>query len=128
MLGKILTRLFALFGMSLTCVACYACPDTEFNANFQASGRVVDPEGEAIEGIHVSTDLVGSYTNKSGEFRVVGRLAEIHFMDDDGELNGGEFQLREIELPTDQSWAEEEIKVIELGDIELNRVGEQVNE
>ena len=128
MLGKILTRLFALFGMSLTCVACYACPDTEFNANFQASGRVVDPEGEAIEGIHVSTDLVGSYTNKSGEFRVVGRLAEIHFMDDDGELNGGEFQLREIELPTDQSWAEEEIKVLELGDIELNRVGEQVNE
>ena len=128
MLGKILTRLFALFGMSLTCVACYACPDTEFNANFQASGRVIDPEGEAIEGIHVSTDLVGSYTNKSGEFRVVGRLAEIHFMDDDGELNGGEFQLHSIQLPTDQTWAEEEIKVIELGDIELNRVGEQVNE
>ena len=114
--------------MSLTCVACYACPDTEFNANFQASGRVVDPEGEPIEGIHVSTDLVGGFTNKSGEFRVVGRLAEIHFTDDDGELNGGEFQLREIELPTDQTWAEEEIKVIELGDIELNRVGEQVNE
>ena len=128
MLGKILTRLFALFGMSLTCVACYACPDTEFNANFQASGRVVDPEGEAIEGIHVSTDLVGSYTNKSGEFRVVGRLAEIHFLDDDGELNGGEFHLHTIQLPTDQTWAEEEIKVLDLGDIELKRVGEQVNE
>ena len=114
--------------MSLTCVACYACPDTEFNANFQASGRVVDPEGEAIEGIHVSTDLVGSYTNKSGEFRVVGRLAEIHFLDDDGELNGGEFHLHTIQLPTDQTWAEEEIKVLDLGDIELKRVGEQVNE
>lgn len=128
MLGKILTRLFALFGMSLTCVACYACPDTEFNANFQASGRVVDPEGEAIEGIHVSTDLVGSYTNKSGEFRVVGRLAEIHFLDDDGELNGGEFHLHTIQLPTDQTWAEKEIKVLDLGDIELKRVSEQVNE
>ena len=125
MLGKILTRLFALFGMTLTCVACYAPYDAEFNANFQASGRVVDPEGEPIEGIHVSTDLVGNLTNKSGEFRVVGRLAEIHFTDDDGELNGGEFQPHSLELPTDQSWAEEEIKVLELGDIELNRVSEE---
>lgn len=125
MLGKILTRLFALFGMTLTCVACYAPYDAEFNANFQASGRVVDPEGEPIEGIHVSTDLVGDFTNKSGEFRVVGRLAEIHFTDDDGELNGGAFQPHSLELPTDQSWAEEEIKVIELGDIELNRVSEE---
>ena len=125
MLGKILTRLFALFGMTLTCVACYAPYDAEFNANFQASGRVVDPEGEPIEGIHVSTDLVGNHTNESGEFRVVGRLAEIHFTDDDGELNGGVFQPHSLELPTDQSWAEEEIKVIELGDIELNRVSEE---
>ena len=128
MLGKILTRLFALFGMTLTCVACYAPYDAEFNPNFEASGRVVDPEGEPIEGIHASTDLQGCYTNELGEFRIIGRLNHISFTDDDGELNGGEFQLREIELPTDQSWAEEEFKVIELGDIELNRVGEQVNE
>ena len=128
MLGKILTRLFALFGMTLTCVACYAPYDAEFNPNFEASGRVVDPEGEPIEGIHASTDLQGCYTNELGEFRIIGRLNHISFTDDDGELNGGEFQLREIELPTDQSWAEEDIKVIELGDIELNRVGEQVNE
>ncbi|MBO7262954.1 MAG: hypothetical protein J6U93_00355 [Alistipes sp.] len=125
MLGKILTRLFALLGMSLTCVACYACPDTEFNPNFEASGRVVDPEGEPIEGIHVSTDLQGSFTNKSGEFRVVGRLADIYFSDDDGELNGGEFQPHQIELPTDQSWAEEEIKVLDLGDVKLSRVNEE---
>ena len=128
MLGKILTRLFALFGMTLTCVACYAPYDAEFNPNFEASGRVVDPEGEPIEGIHASTDLQGCYTNELGEFRIIGRLNHISFTDDDGELNGGEFQLREVELPTDQSWAEEEIKVIELGDIKLNRVGEQVNE
>lgn len=129
MLGKILTRLFALFGMTLTCVACYAPYDAEFNPNFQASGRVVDPEGEPIEGIHVSTDLSGSYTNKSGEFRVVGKLAYVYFSDDDGELNGGEFQSLQMELPTDMSWAEEEIKVIELGDIELTPVNnEEVNE
>ena len=125
MLGKILTRLFALFGMTLTCVACYAPYEAEFNANFQASGRVVDPEGEPIEGIHVTTDISWCDTNKSGEFRVVGRLAEIHFTDDDGELNGGEFQPHQIELPTDQSWAEEEIKVIELGDIELTPVNNE---
>ena len=125
MFGKVLTRLFALFGMSLTCVACYACPDTEFNANFQASGRVVDPEGEPIEGIHVSTDLSGCHTNKSGEFRVVGRLASVDFMDEDGMLNGGEFEAHSHTIPTDQSWAEEEIKVIDLGDIELSRVSEE---
>lgn len=125
MWGKILTRLFALFGMSLTCVACYAPYDAEFDPNFQASGRVVDPEGEAIEGIHVSTDLSGSYTNKSGEFRVVGKLAYVYFSDDDGELNGGEFQTHQIEIPTDMSWAEEEIKVLDLGDIELKRADEE---
>lgn len=125
MFGKILTRLFALFGMSLTCVACYACPDTEFNANFQASGRVVDPEGEPIEGIHVTTDISWCDTNKSGEFRVVGRLAEVDFYDKDGELNGGEFESYVHTIPTDQSWAEDEIKVLDLGDIELNRVDKE---
>ena len=125
MLGKILTRIFALFGMSLTCVACYACPDVEFNANFQASGRVVDPEGEPIEGIHVSTDISWCDTNKSGEFRVVGRLAFVDFNDKDGPLNGGEFESHSHTIPTDQSWAEEEIKVIDLGDIELSRISEE---
>lgn len=125
MFGKILTRLFALFGMSLTCVACYACPDTEFNANFQASGRVVDPEGEPIEGIHVTTDISWCDTNKSGEFRVVGRLAEVDFYDKDGELNGGEFESYAHTIPTDQSWAEDEIKILDLGDIELSRISEE---
>ena len=111
--------------MSLTCVACYAPYDAEFNPNFQASGRVVDPEGEPIEGIHVSTDLSGSHTNKSGEFRVVGKLAYVYFSDDDGELNGGEFQTHQIEIPTDMSWAEEEIKVLDLGDVKLSRVNKE---
>lgn len=125
MLGKILTRLFALFGMTLTCVACYAPYEAEFNPNFQASGRVVDPEGEPIENIHVSTDLCGTFTNKSGEFRVVGRINNVAFSDDDGELNGGEFQPHTLELDTVQSWAEDEIKVLDLGDVELKRVGEE---
>lgn len=125
MLGKILTRLFALFGMSLTCVACYACPDTEFNANFQASGRVVDPEGEPIEGIHVTTDISWCDTNKSGEFRVVGRFAKVDFYDKDGPLNGGEFECYYHTITTDQSWTEGEIEVIDLGDIELSRISKE---
>ena len=125
MFGKILTRLFALFGMSLTCVACYACPDTEFNANFQASGRVVDPEGEPIEGIHVTTDISWCDTNKSGEFRVVGRFAKVDFYDKDGPLNGGEFEYYYHTITTDQSWTEGEIKVIDLGDIELSRISKE---
>ena len=111
--------------MSLTCVACYACPDTEFNANFQASGRVVDPEGEPIEGIHVTTDISWCDTNKSGEFRVVGRFAKVDFYDKDGPLNGGEFEYYYHTIPTDQSWTEGEIKVIDLGDIELSRISEE---
>lgn len=125
MLGKILTRLFALFGMSLTCVACYAPYEAEFNPNFQASGRVVDPEGEPIENIHVSTDLCGTFTNKSGEFRVVGQRSVVDLSDDDGELYGGEFQSHTIILPTDESWVEDEIKVLDLGDVVLKRVGEE---
>lgn len=125
MLDKILTRLFALFGMTLTCVACYAPYGAEFDPNFRASGRVVDPEGEPIEGIHVSTDLCGGYTDESGKFRVVGRRSVIDLSDDDGEHNGGEFQPHTIILPTDESWLEDEIKVLDLGDVELKRVGEE---
>lgn len=125
MLGKILTRLFALFGMSLTCVACYAPYGAEFDPNFQASGRVVDPEGEPIENIHVSTDISWCNTNKSGEFRVVGRINNVAFSDDDGELNGGEFESYVHTIPTDQSWAEDEVKILDLGDIELSRISEE---
>ena len=125
MLGKILTRLFALFGMTLTCVACYAPYEAEFNPNFQASGRVVDPEGEPIENIHVSTDISWCNTNKSGEFRVVGRGAEVDFLDDDGPLNGGEFEPHTLTISTDQSWAADSIKIIKLGDIQLNRTNQE---
>ena len=54
MLGKILTRLFALFGMTLTCVACYGTPYEEYHPEYIISGRVVDTEGNAIKGIRVN--------------------------------------------------------------------------
>jgi hypothetical protein len=55
----------------------------------------------------------------------VGRLAEVYFCDKDGPLNGGEFESYVHTIPTDKSWAEAEIKILDLGDIELNRVDEE---
>ena len=51
MTGKLLTRLFALFGMTLTCVACYGVEYTEFHPEFGATGRVVDEQEQPIKGI-----------------------------------------------------------------------------
>ena len=48
---RLLTRLFALFGMTLTCVACYGVEYQEYDPSFAASGRVVDEEGNPIQGI-----------------------------------------------------------------------------
>ena len=72
MIGKVLTRLFALFGMTLTCVACYGVPDAEYMPEWAASGRVVDPEGEPIEGIKVSMDGDVCLSNHNGRFYVEG--------------------------------------------------------
>ena len=58
MLGKILTRLFALFGMSLTCVACYGTPYMGYDPDFVVSGRVVDEEGQPIKDISAEMNVV----------------------------------------------------------------------
>lgn len=50
-LGRVLTRLFALFGITLTCVACYGTPYEEYRFDFEASGRVVDGEVVKFEDI-----------------------------------------------------------------------------
>ena len=113
MIGKILTRLFALFGMTLTCVACYGVPDTEFRPEFTATGRVVDPKGNAIEGIEVSIGKNKSITNPNGRFYIGGNTQIVDFRDVDGELNG-EFEDRYIELG-------ETNNIVELGDVELTR-------
>ena len=66
MIGKILTRLFALFGMTLTCVACYGVPEAEYQPAWRANGRVVDPEGEAIKGIKVVLGDIKTYSGEDG--------------------------------------------------------------
>lgn len=113
MIAKILTRLFALFGMTLTCVACYGVPEAEYHAEFGATGRVVDPEGNAIEGIEVSIERSTTTTDYNGWFFVDGESPEVLFHDVDGEDNGS-FDERMVQLGSSGS-------IVELGDVELKR-------
>ncbi|MBO5830670.1 MAG: hypothetical protein J6R01_03605 [Alistipes sp.] len=99
MWGKILTRLFALFGMSLTCVACYGTMYDEYKPYFSASGRVVDEAGEPIPGIRASVGRNSELTAEDGHFYVEDySYSKLVITDIDGEENGGDFESREIEL------------------------------
>ena len=99
MWGKILTRIFALFGITLTCVACYGTPYEEFRPYFGASGRVVDTEGEPIPGIEASVGNNKVLTKADGHFYVESfDYSKLTLIDIDGEENGGDFERRDIEL------------------------------
>ena len=113
-MGKLLTRLFALFGMTLTCVACYGVGYTEFKPEFSATGRVVDEEGNPIKDIEASIGRNKTTTDENGRFYISGKSPYIAFHDADGEANGGEFldEHRELEFEGQQ---------LELGDITLER-------
>ena len=114
MTGKLLTRLFALFGMSLTCVACYGVEYTEFKSDFGATGRVVDDAGVPIEGIKARCGSVETETDANGRFYVRDIVPYVVLTDVDGEANGGEFEEKLISLDSAST-------NIDLGDIELTR-------
>lgn len=114
MIGKILLRLFALFGMTLTCVACYGTGYEEYHAEYGASGRVVDPQKSPIEGIEVSLGKNTTYTTEDGRFYIHSSYhSGLLLRDVDGRRNGGEFADKHI--PLNQSDAD-------LGDIELEKI------
>lgn len=92
MWGRLLTRIFALFGMTLTCVACYGVEPADYNPEFAASGRVCDKDGNPIKAIKVNITSGGSYTDDNGVFYVQGTIGSITFTDVDGMENGGEFK------------------------------------
>lgn len=98
MTGRLLTRLFALFGMTLTCVACYGVVHTEFNPDFGAAGRVVDDENNPIVGIRAQCGTNTVYTDESGRFHVRSTTTRIVLTDVDGEENGGEFETLELNI------------------------------
>lgn len=99
MWGKFLTRLFALFGMSLTCVACYGTMYDEYRTYFSATGRVVDEAGNPIEGIKATMSGEHCLTDEDGRFFVEGyNHGMLHIRDIDGEENGGEYEDKDIDL------------------------------
>jgi hypothetical protein len=112
MTGKLLTRLFALFGMTLTCVACYGTMYDEYHPEFAASGRVVDDENNPIENIEVSLGSKTAYSNADGRFYVRGVQNELVFTDADGEANGGEFLEHRMPLESGTQ---------DVGDVKLER-------
>ena len=117
MIGRILTRLFALFGMTLTCVACYGTPYDEYHPEWSVSGRVVDISDEPIEGIKVSSRGHFTTSESDGRFWLHGNGNEIYFEDVDGMANDGEFEGLEINIdhyPDHQS-------NIDIGDVTLSR-------
>ena len=116
MTGKLLVRLFALFGITLTCVACYGTPYEEYRFDFAASGRVVDGEGNPIKGIEVSTMNETMTTSSNGRFYVEGYRYDsevVRFEDIDGDANGGYYKTREIAIGWDN--------YADLGDVELEK-------
>ena len=117
MTGRLLTRLFALFGMTLTCVACYGVEYTEYNPRFSATGRVVDELGTAIEGIKVNTNSSECYTDNDGRFFIRGEIPVVEFTDVDGAENGGEFEQHSISLNVNDTTRDD----IDFGDITLKR-------
>ena len=121
MWGQVLTRLFALFGMTLTCVACYGTEYIEYDPMLsRASGSVMDGEGNAIEGIKVSTFSKEVYTDQDGRFYIQDIVDTVLFEDVDGQANGGEFKSRSITLSKGYQ---------DLGIVTLYREGEEsINE
>ena len=117
MLGKILTRLFALFGFSLTCVACYGTMYDEYNPQYLVSGRVVDSDGKPIKDLEVSSNQ-RTTTDSEGRFRLGASYATIRIEDVDGVENGGEFEPRELNIQDKYSYGN---YITDLGDIELKR-------
>mgnify|MGYP002520403425 FL=1 len=112
MIGKILTRLFALFGMTLTCVACYGIQEADYNPHWRATGRVVDEDNNPIPGIKVSLGHTSEMTDEDGNFYINGGSSELYLEDVDGEANGGEFEMQFLSLK-----GSEEI----VGDVQLKR-------
>ena len=116
MWGRFLTRIFALFGMTLTCVACYGTEYVEFEPDFSASGRVVDTQDNPIEGIAVSMGGDPCYTNPNGRFYVNGKFSCVTIIDVDGEDNGGQFEAQHINIVGAHA---------DLGNVVLKRVDEE---
>lgn len=109
------------FGGEEVCM--YGTPIVEFHL----SARVIDKDGNPIQGIEVRPKSGAQCLNRTGfsdylgvinayyhDTGFAGDIHEVIFYDVDGEANGGEFEERTITYNSSG-------KNIELGDIELTR-------
>lgn len=106
MWGRILTKFFALFGITLTAVACYGVPYEDFEPKpnvpedtYLSHGKVVDSSHKPIQGIRVTIGADECITDSRGWFDVGDEGDNvIVFSDIDGTENGGEFREHTIRL------------------------------
>ena len=86
----------------------YGTPVVEFSVK----GKVVDPDGNPIQGIEISHDYSGHkvYTLEDGSFDYASEdigfemeTVTLEFTDIDGEENGGNFQSQEVPVPVQQT-------------------------
>lgn len=86
----------------------YGTPVVEFSVK----GKVVDPDGNPIQGIEISHDYSGHkvYTLEDGSFDYASEdigfemeTVTLEFTDIDGEENGGDFQSQEVPVPVQQT-------------------------
>jgi len=93
--------LLLLLGLSGTLYSCYkyGMPESEF----EIYGKVTDKTGQPIENIRITNQNYSDtlHTNSIGKFHLkfLGyQGTRLKFEDIDGEENGGEFALREIDV------------------------------
>lgn len=86
----------------------YGTPVVEFSVK----GKVVDPDGNPIQGIEISHDYSSRkvYTSEDGSFDYTSEdigfemeTVTLAFTDIDGEDNGGDFQSQEVSVPVQQT-------------------------
>ena len=105
---RLLNIILALLGFGASgCVgvAMYGTPHVDFHL----TARVVDAEGNPIQGIEVRTKEGAAFEHKTGLSDYQGNIDaygqvwpgsqyEVVFMDVDGEYNGGEFEAVDIDI------------------------------
>ena len=102
---KTLSRIFICALAAAALVSCSKEPSGEPFMLFEIHGKVMDADGNPLEGIHVISGQADvQKTNINGVFTFFGRSvpsehALLTFEDKDGEENGGEFVKKTMEIP-----------------------------
>ena len=100
-----LSKIFICVFAAASLVSCSKEPSGEPFMLFEIHGKVMDADGNPLEGIHVISGQADvQKTNINGVFTFFGRSvpsehALLTFEDKDGEENGGEFVKKTMEIP-----------------------------